>query len=34
VEKRELCVEARKLFEAIRAAEERRRQSGFQTLVT
>jgi len=33
-EKRELCVEARKLFEAIRVAEERRRQSGFQTLVT
>ena len=33
-EKRGLCVEARKLFEAIRAAEQRRRQSGFQTLVT
>jgi len=33
-EKRELCVEARKLFEAIRGAEERRRQSGFQILVT
>src|SRR5260370_3791470 len=33
-EKRGLCVEARRLFEAIRAAEERRRQSGFQTLVT
>jgi len=33
-EKRELCVKARKLFEATRAAEERRRQSGFQTLVT
>ena len=33
-EKRELCVEARKLFEAIRAAEERRRQSGFQILAT
>ena len=33
-EKRGLCVEARKLFEAIRAAEERRRQSGFQTLVS
>ena len=27
-EKRDLCVEARKLFEAIRAAEQRRRQSG------
>src|SRR5260370_6152629 len=33
-EKRGLCVAARRLFEAIRAAEERRRQSGFQTLVT
>jgi len=33
-EKRGLCVEARRLFEAIRAAEERRRQSGIQILVT
>jgi hypothetical protein len=30
-EKRGLCVEARKLFEAIREAEERRRRYGFQT---
>ena len=33
-EKRGLCVEARKLFEAIRAAEERRSQAGSQINVT
>src|SRR5260370_40575390 len=33
-EKRGPCVEARKLFEAIRSAEERRKQSGSQISVT
>ena len=34
VEKQELCLAGRKLLEAIRAAERRRRQSGLQSFVT